>query len=67
MTLNLMLQEEDERVLNDVTDGFMDFCGNRLSKDDLKRSMLQWLMFRNSSTATELKNLVCSVLPLPLR
>ena len=59
------LQEEDERVLNEVTEIFVEICGHRLSKDDLKISVKQWLALRNSFSATELRDLVCSVLPLP--
>ena len=62
-----ILQEEDEKVLKDITDGLFELSEQRLPKDDVKRSVLQWLMFRNSSTATELRNLICSVLPLPTR
>ena len=59
------LQEEDEKVLNEVTEIFVEICGHRLSIDDLQKSVKQWLALRNSFSATELRDLVCSVLPLP--
>ena len=42
------LQKEDEKVLNDVTDIFLEICEYRLSKEDIKRSVNQWLLLRNS-------------------
>ena len=60
-----ILQEEDEKVLNDITDGFLELSEQRLSKEEIKRSVLQWLLVRDSSSAAELKDLVCSVLPVP--
>ena len=60
-----VLKEEDEEVLNIVTSICLEACEQRLSKDDLKRLVHCWLLFRNASTSTELKNLVCSVIPLP--
>lgn len=62
-----VLQEEDEKALNDITDNLLELCEQRLPKDNVKESVLKWLMFRNTSTATELRNLICSVLSLPTR
>ena len=60
-----ILQKKDEKVLNDITDIFLEICEQRLSKEDIKKTVNQWLLLRNSSSATELRDLICSVLPLP--
>ena len=57
-----ILQEKDQEVLDNITEYFFELCGQKLSRDELKRSVLQWLMYRNSTSATELKDLVLSLI-----
>lgn len=60
-----VLQEEDQKVLNKVTALFLEISEQKLSEDVLKRSVHQWLLFRNPMSTTELRNLVCSAITLP--
>ena len=63
--IKTLLKEEDEKKLKDITDGLFELCEQNLSRDSLKRAVHQWLLFRNSSSTNELKNLICSAFPLP--
>ena len=60
-----ILQEEDEEVLSGVTEKLLDICDHKQSKDEVRKSVKQWLALRNPSSVTELRDLICSVLPLP--
>ena len=59
------LQTKDNSVLSQVVDALMQLCDRRLSRSRLESSVRHWLSTRSSSAAENLKDLVCSALPLP--
>ena len=59
------LRTKDDNVLTQVVDGFMQLCEHRISRSNLQTLVRRWLSTRSSTETTELRNLICSTLPLP--
>ena len=56
------LRIKDQNVLSQVVDGLMQVCGQRVARGNMESHVRYWLYNRSS---TELKNYICSALPLP--
>ena len=59
------LRTKDDNVLSQVVDGLMQLCEHRISRSKLRTLVFRWLSTRSSTATTELRNLICSALPLP--
>ena len=59
------LRTKDDSVFSQVVDGLMQLCSHSLSRSRLESSVRHWLSTRSSSAAENLRDLVCSALPLP--
>ena len=59
------LRTKDNSVLSQCVDGLMQLCEYRLSRGSLESSVRCWLSSRSSSATTNLRDLICSALPVP--
>ena len=59
------LRARDNKVLSQVVDGLMQLCEHRIATSILQPLVHRWLSTRSSTATTELRNLICSALPLP--
>ena len=61
------LRTKDNNVMSQVVDGFMQLCEHRVSRSNLQTLVRRWLSTRSSTATSELRNLICSTLPIPTR
>lgn len=61
------LRIKDSNALSGITDSFMELCSHKLSRRNLESAIRRWLSTRSSASIYELRDLICSTLPLPTR
>ena len=61
------LRTQDSNALSSITDSLMELCSQRISRSNLETAVRRWLSSRSSASITELRDLICSALPLPTR
>ena len=61
------LRTKDSNALSGITDSIMKLCSYRISRNNLERAVCHWLSTRSLSSIIELRDLICSALPLSTR
>ena len=59
------LHKKDQSVLSQIVDVFVQSSNSQLSRYSLERYVRAWLSTRNPSSARELRDFICSSMPLP--
>ena len=59
------LHKKDQSTLSQIVDAFVESSSNQLSRYSLESHVRAWLSSRNSNSTRELRDFICSSMPLP--
>ena len=59
------LHKKDQSTLSQIVDAFVESSSNQLSRYSLESYVRAWLSSRSSNSTRELRDFICSLMPLP--